>query len=71
MAGDRVQAEALDAQLAALHDKLFIEPNPIPVKWALNKMGRIPQGIRLPLTELDVRYQPVVLAAMESAGVIK
>ncbi len=69
--GDREKAETLDTRLAALHDKLFVEPNPIPVKWALKEMGRIEAGIRLPLTELDVRYHNEVRAALETAGVFE
>ena len=50
LAGDRQASEAIDAELAGLHRDLFLEANPIPVKWALSEMGRIPRGIRLPLT---------------------
>jgi 4-hydroxy-tetrahydrodipicolinate synthase len=56
--------------LLPLHLKLFVEPNPIPVKWALAKMGRIPGGIRLPLTPLSTPAEPVVLAAMKDAGLL-
>lgn len=52
-AGDAEGAAAIDATLAALHDKLFIQPNPIPVKWALQQMGRIGPTLRLPLVPLD------------------
>jgi 4-hydroxy-tetrahydrodipicolinate synthase len=55
--GDREGAEAIDSQLADLHRDLFLEANPIPVKWALAEMGRIPQGIRLPLTWLSEQYR--------------
>lgn len=51
--GERAQAERLDAPLRKLHQELFIEPNPIPVKWALAEMGLIRAGIRLPLTWLS------------------
>ncbi len=50
LAGDFARARELNNQLLPLHQKLFVEPNPIAVKWALAKMGRIPGGIRLPLT---------------------
>ena len=53
MAGDRYRAEALNQPLTGLHERLFIESSPIPVKWALNQMGLIPEGIRLPLTPLS------------------
>ena len=68
-AGEREQALSLDARLAALHQDLFIESNPIPVKWALHAMGRIPSGIRLPLTWLEAAHQPRVEAAMNRAGI--
>ena len=48
-----ISASDLDKDLEKLHENLFIESSPIPVKWALNKMGRIPEGIRLPLSHLD------------------
>lgn len=65
---DRAAAEALDARLAGLHRALFVESNPIPVKWALARLGRIPGGIRLPLTPLSAGYHVVVEAALRSAG---
>jgi 4-hydroxy-tetrahydrodipicolinate synthase len=68
-AGRRAEAEAIDAKLAELHRDLFLESNPIPVKWALNAMGLIGPGIRLPLTELADAHRPAVLAAMARAGV--
>jgi dihydrodipicolinate synthase/N-acetylneuraminate lyase len=69
IAGDRAAARAADTKLRGLHEKLFVEPNPIPVKWALGEMGLIPKGIRLPLTPLDVRYHEDVRRAMRQAGV--
>lgn len=69
LAGDRQEAERLDAPLAGLHRTLFVEANPIPVKWALNAMGRIPPGIRLPLTPLAEANQPVVRDALRQAGI--
>lgn len=51
--GDVATAEELDAQLQPIHDILFCETSPIPTKWALNQMGRIPDGIRLPLVPLS------------------
>ncbi len=70
LAGDAAAAGALDAPLAALHRELFVESNPIPVKWALERMGRIGSGIRLPLTRLAEACQPGVLAALRSAGAL-
>ena len=68
--GDRADVEKLDAPLGALHRDLFVEANPIPVKWALARMGLIGEGIRLPLTPLSAAAQAVVLAALRSAGVV-
>lgn len=70
MKGDAAEAERLDQPIAALHRDLFLEANPIPTKWALARMGLMEGGIRLPLTELSVRYQPAVLAALSTAGVL-
>lgn len=67
--GDRATAETLNEPLTGLHSKLFLEANPIPVKWALNRMGLIPEGIRLPLTPLAAQYHEQLLAAMKQAGV--
>lgn len=69
LAGDKVLAEAIDAKLIGLHRKLFVEANPIPVKWALAKMGLIGSGIRLPLTPLSEQYHADVLAALQQAGI--
>ena len=52
--GDIATARAINNRLLPLHKELFCESNPIPVKWALNRMGKIPAGIRLPLTWLTV-----------------
>ena len=68
-AGDRAQATALNDRLAGLHETLFVEANPIPVKWALYEMGLIPAGIRLPLTPLSERYHDTLRQAMKQAGV--
>jgi 4-hydroxy-tetrahydrodipicolinate synthase len=70
MRGDAVSAERLDEPIAALHRDLFLEANPIPSKWALMRMGMIGSGIRLPLTELSAKYQPAVLTALSTAGVL-
>jgi 4-hydroxy-tetrahydrodipicolinate synthase len=69
LAGDFEQAEALDARVAALHKNLFLQANPIPVKWALQRMGRIGNGIRLPLVELAQEYHLKVEEALRSAEV--
>ncbi len=70
LAGDRAAAEALDQRAAGLHKALFLESNPIPVKWAVGQLGLIPPGIRLPLTPLAESFQPAVRAAMRQAGVL-
>jgi 4-hydroxy-tetrahydrodipicolinate synthase len=69
--GDAAVAARIDASLAELHQVLFVEANPIPVKWALAQLGRIPGGIRLPLTELSAAQQPVVRRALEAAQLFK
>ncbi len=69
MAANRPMAEAINARLAPLNKALFLEPNPIPVKWALCQRGFIGEGIRLPLTILDERYHAQVLDALDKAGV--
>jgi 4-hydroxy-tetrahydrodipicolinate synthase len=70
LAGDRETAARINATLEDLHKDLFLEPNPIPVKWALAKMGfGNVQGIRLPLVPLSDTVQPKVLAAMRKAGI--
>ncbi|MCU0976003.1 MAG: 4-hydroxy-tetrahydrodipicolinate synthase [Steroidobacteraceae bacterium] len=68
--GDAPRAAELDRPLAELHRALFVESNPIPVKWALARLGLIPPGIRLPLTPLGSAGQPAVLRAMEQAGIV-
>ncbi|OAI26659.1 4-hydroxy-tetrahydrodipicolinate synthase [Methylomonas koyamae] len=68
--GDRAEAEAIDARLAGLHSALFIQSNPIPVKWAVAEMGLIGKGIRLPLTWLSAECFDTVRAAMVQAGVL-
>jgi 4-hydroxy-tetrahydrodipicolinate synthase len=68
-AGDRQRAEEIDAPLRALHRDLFIESNPIPVKWAVERMGLIGPAIRLPLTPLAESHRAAVAAAMDAAGI--
>ncbi|WP_320825681.1 4-hydroxy-tetrahydrodipicolinate synthase [Reinekea sp.] len=70
LAGDRELAERLNMSLQSLHQKLFVEANPVPVKWALHLMGLIPDGIRLPLVPLDGQYHEAVSQAMMEAGII-
>lgn len=68
--GDSETASAIDAKLAGLHKNLFIQSNPIPVKWAVAEMGLMGKGIRLPLTWLTKDCFDVVRAAMHQAEVI-
>lgn len=70
LAGKREEAMELNKPLLSLHDKLFVEANPIPVKWALMEMGLIPEGIRLPLTILSSQYHDVIRNALKEAGVL-
>ncbi|MBS3954782.1 MAG: 4-hydroxy-tetrahydrodipicolinate synthase [Methylomicrobium sp.] len=71
MDGDRETALAIDAKLTGLHKHLFIQSNPIPVKWALAELGLIKKGIRLPLTWLTEECFETVRAAMRQAEVIE
>lgn len=66
--GDVGGAKALDASLTFLHQHLFVEANPIPVKWVLQQMGLIGAGIRLPLTPLSSRFHELLREAMRAAG---
>lgn len=68
--GDLATAEKINQQLLPLHENLFVETNPIPVKWALQEMGLISSGIRLPLTPLAEMNQPKVRDALVKSGVI-
>jgi 4-hydroxy-tetrahydrodipicolinate synthase len=67
--GDHHTAKQINHRLGGLHRDLFIESNPIPVKWALTEMGMIPPGIRLPLTPLSQEYHDQVRHALRMAGV--
>ena len=67
--GGHAEAAAINAKLIPLHKALFVEANPIPVKWALAEMGRIGLGIRLPLTVLAEDARPRVRAALQASGV--
>ena len=69
LAGDRDTASVINERLLALHNKLFVESNPIPVKWALYEMGMIPEGIRLPLTTLNEQYHDVIRDAIKQASI--
>ena len=68
--GDRAEAERINASLLALHKNLFLEANPIPVKWALQEMGLIQPGIRLPLTPFSDKFHDDVRQAMRQANLL-
>lgn len=70
LAGDETKARELDWKLRPLHESLFVESNPIPVKWALQQMGMIESGIRLPMTPLSEQHHATVREALQSVGVL-
>lgn len=71
MNGDIARAIEINNRLFPLHNKLFIEPNPLPVKWAMTEMGLIPSGMRLPLVPLSAQYHETVRAALRESGVLQ
>ncbi len=68
--GEAEVARALNDELMPLHRAMFLEANPIPVKWALAQMGRIQPGIRLPMTPLSEQYHSQVTTALHNAGLL-
>jgi 4-hydroxy-tetrahydrodipicolinate synthase len=69
LVGDVKKAREINLRLLPLHQRLFVEANPIPVKWALAQMGRIEPGLRLPMTPLADRFHDAVRAALAEAGI--
>lgn len=69
-AGELSRAREINFRLFGLHQKLFVEANPIPVKWALAEMGLIGRGIRLPLTELSAAHHETLRTALREAGAL-
>ncbi len=69
-AGDAITAREINAKLFQLHQKLFIEANPMPVKWVLLQMGLIKAGIRLPMVDLSVQYHEVLRNACKPANIL-
>jgi 4-hydroxy-tetrahydrodipicolinate synthase len=69
LAGKKEEARKLDQKLQQLHKAMFLESNPIPVKWAAARLGLIPDGLRLPLVPLSRPFHGQVLEAMQSAGI--
>lgn len=70
IAGDAETAKRIDSRLRKLHHDLFVEANPIPVKWALHRLGKMDLGIRLPLTVLSAQYHAVIEAALTEADLL-
>jgi len=70
IAGDALRARAIHLQLLPLHKQLFAEPNPIPVKWALARLGRCGGTLRSPLTPLDTAFQAPVEKALRDSGLL-
>lgn len=70
LAGQAEEARAINQLLQPVHQALFVESNPIPVKWAVAEMGLMQHGIRLPLTELSAEHHHIVLAALRQAGLL-
>ncbi|WP_020201475.1 MULTISPECIES: 4-hydroxy-tetrahydrodipicolinate synthase [Cupriavidus] len=68
--GDAIAARRIHMELVALNKAMFVEANPIPVKWALQQMGKMQGGIRLPLTPLSPEYHDVVRKALSDAGLL-
>ena len=71
LAGELARARDCNYKLLGLHKHLFVEANPIPVKWAVAQLGLIEGGIRLPLTPLSAQFQETVREAMREAGVLQ
>ena len=70
MAGRVAEAIAINDKLIPLHNRLFVEPNPVPVKWALQQMGRMQGGIRLPLVPLGAASHDWLRSALRESGVL-
>jgi len=70
MAGEKAAAQAINEHIASLHELLFLEANPIPVKWALQEMGYISRGIRLPLVELAPEFHQELREALKKSGAL-
>lgn len=70
LAGKAEEARNLNQEIAKLHNHLFLESNPVPVKWALQQMGKISSGIRLPLVEFDPQYHDTLRATLVQAGAL-
>jgi 4-hydroxy-tetrahydrodipicolinate synthase len=70
VAGDAAKALSIQLQLLPIHKYLFVEANPIPVKWAMARLGLCGPALRLPMTQLEATNAPVVEAALKAAGLL-
>jgi len=70
VAGDAAKAMAIQMQLLPVHKHLFVEANPIPVKWAMTRMGLCGPTMRLPMTQLETANAPTVEAALKASGLL-
>ncbi|MGK0442434.1 MAG: 4-hydroxy-tetrahydrodipicolinate synthase [Pseudohongiellaceae bacterium] len=70
MKGDEQLARQINEKIIILHDKLFVEANPIPVKWALYEMGIIGDKLRLPMTKMSPACEPIIREALKMSGVL-
>ena len=68
--GNADKAKEIDLKISNLHSHLFIESNPIPVKWAMHKMGFCEDGIRLPLTKLDLKSRKIIEEDLQNQGLL-
>jgi len=71
MSGKVAEAVEINNRMLPLHNKLFVEPNPVPVKWAMTQLGLIPAGLRLPLVTLGASHHETVRAALRESGVLQ
>ena len=71
MAGNVAEAVRINNRVLPLHNKLFVEPNPVPVKWAMAEMGLMSHGLRLPLAPLGDEWHETVRAALRESGVLQ
>jgi dihydrodipicolinate synthase/N-acetylneuraminate lyase len=69
IAGDEATAATLDAKLGPVHDAMFVEANPIPVKWAVSELGLMADALRLPMTPLAPEHRDTVRNALQKIGV--
>ena len=69
-AGNLAEAVAINRKLLSLHQKLFVEANPIPVKWAMARMGKIGHALRLPMTKMAPQFEAIIEAALKEAGAL-